>query len=81
MSPLLEIRDLTITNRAKDQFIDQLKLERASILDEVISKSHRIGQLEERLQLGPGRAPAEETASGDIHVSSESVVVDREPEE
>lgn len=52
-----KIYDLEITNRAKDYFLEQLRAERAALLDQVSSKSHQIGQLETRLQLNAGPPP------------------------
>ena len=46
-----EVRDLQITNRAKDLFLEQLKSERSQFLENVSSKSHRIGELEAQLRL------------------------------
>ena len=48
-----EIRDLQITNRAKDLFIEQLKDERGGFFERLLASSRRVGQLENRLlQLG-----------------------------
>ena len=48
------ITDLEITNRAKDYFLDQLKSERAELLERVTGQSRRLGELETRLQLNAG---------------------------
>ena len=55
-----EIRDLQITNRAKDMFIERLEkereaftLERAGYVEKLMSFNHRVGELETQLlQLG-----------------------------
>ncbi len=48
-----EIRDLKITNRAKDMFIEQLKDERGGFIEKLLTASRRLGGLENRLlQLG-----------------------------
>lgn len=44
--------DLKITNRGKDFYIDQLKAERDSILLKALESSRRVGELENRLQIG-----------------------------
>jgi len=44
-----EIRDLQITNRAKDMFIEQLQKERAGIFEQLLDASHKVGELETRL--------------------------------
>jgi hypothetical protein len=54
-----ELFDLKIANRAKDLFIDQLKIERESILGQLIRSSHTLGELETKLQLDPPRQPRE----------------------
>lgn len=41
-----EIRDLKITNRAKDMFIEQLKDERSDFFDKLLSASQNVGRLE-----------------------------------
>ena len=46
----MEIMDLRILNRGKDYFIEQLKKERERLLEKLVSGSHRIGELESRLQ-------------------------------
>jgi hypothetical protein len=45
-----EIRDLKITNRAKDMFIDQLKSERSDFFDKLLSANQTVGRLETKLQ-------------------------------
>ncbi|HEV2452926.1 MAG TPA: hypothetical protein VGY98_01605 [Verrucomicrobiae bacterium] len=52
----LQIRDLEITNRVKDQvigmkdkFIEQLQQEQRNYIERLIDSSHRIGQLEAKL--------------------------------
>ena len=44
-----ELMDLKITNRAKDQFIQQLQSERNDMLDKLVAHSRVIGQLETKL--------------------------------
>lgn len=44
-----ELMDLKITNRAKDQFIQQLQGERNDMLDKLVANSRVIGQLETKL--------------------------------
>ena len=44
-----EIRDLQITNRAKDMFIEQLQKERTGIFEQLLDASHKVGELETRL--------------------------------
>lgn len=44
-----EVMDLKITNRAKDQFIDHLKQERAGMLEQLTTSAKRVGELETRL--------------------------------
>ena len=44
-----ELRDLQITNRAKDMFIERLQTERKDFLDQVVGYSRKVGQLETRL--------------------------------
>jgi hypothetical protein len=44
-----ELMDLKITNRAKDQFIQQLQGERNDMLDKLVANSRIIGQLETKL--------------------------------
>lgn len=46
-----ENADLKITNRAKDYFIEQLKTERDKLLEQLVSKSHKVGELESELRL------------------------------
>lgn len=43
--------DLKITNRGKDYFIDQMKLERDGLVKQLVDSSHRVGQLETKLLL------------------------------
>ncbi|MFN7140298.1 MAG: hypothetical protein ACK4UN_13260, partial [Limisphaerales bacterium] len=48
-----QIQDLQIVNRGKDYFIDQLKMERDSMIGQLVNSSRKIGQLETKLlQLG-----------------------------
>ncbi len=49
-----EVFDLKITNRGKDYFIDQLQKERRADLEQLVSFSRKVGELETKLlQLGP----------------------------
>lgn len=49
-----EVMDLRILNRGKDYFIQQLQKERDSMLEKLVSGSHRIGELESQMrQLAP----------------------------
>ena len=50
-----EIRDLKITNRAKDMFIDHLKSERSDFFDKLISANQMVGRLEIKLNQLDGR--------------------------
>lgn len=64
-----EVMDLKIVNRGKDYFIDQLKTEREGLLGQLISASHKVGELETRLlQLG---APASAIGKPDSMSDSE----------
>lgn len=45
-----ENRDLKITNRAKDMFIEQLKDERTGFFEKLLSATRTVGQLETKLQ-------------------------------
>jgi hypothetical protein len=44
-----EMMDLKITNRGKDFFIDQLQKERDSILNQLLTSSRKVGELETKL--------------------------------
>lgn len=44
-----EVMDLKIVNRGKDYFIDQLKMERENLLDQLIGATRKVGELETRL--------------------------------
>ena len=44
-----EIMDLKITNKAKDMWIEQLKDERKGILDQLITTTRKVGELETKL--------------------------------
>ena len=51
--------DLRITNRGKDYFIEQLQRERQHHVEQLVSASRRVGELETKLmQLGPPRDEA-----------------------
>jgi hypothetical protein len=58
-----ELRDLQITNRGKDYFIERLEKERDRMLQQVVEANRTVGQLETRLlQLGgPNRPELGET--------------------
>jgi hypothetical protein len=58
-----ELRDLQITNRGKDYFIERLEKERDRMLQQVVEANRTVGQLETRLlQLGgPDRPELGET--------------------
>lgn len=45
-----EIRDLKITNRAKDMFIEQLKRDRSDFFDNLLSNNRTLPELETKLQ-------------------------------
>ena len=45
-----DVRDLRITNQAKDQFIEMVQRERSEFVELIQSKSHRIGALETELR-------------------------------
>jgi len=44
-----EIRDLKITNRAKDMFIEQLEDERTGFFEKLLSANRTVEQLEAKL--------------------------------
>ena len=44
-----ELLDLKITNRGKDYFIEQLQKEREGLLEQVVSASRKVGELETKL--------------------------------
>jgi predicted nucleic acid-binding Zn-ribbon protein len=44
-----EVMDLKITNRAKDYLVDQLQKERTGFFDQLLSASHKVGELENKL--------------------------------
>lgn len=50
-----EIRDLKITNRAKDMFIEILKNERAEVFEKFLPVNRPIGQLETKLHQADGQ--------------------------
>lgn len=43
------LRDLEVTNMVKDQVIERLEADRDKLLDQVVTSSHRIGELETQL--------------------------------
>jgi len=68
-----EVRDLRITNQAKDYYIDRLEKERENFVEKLMISSHRVGELEAKLlQLGPPQK--EETMEADHLVSPERAV-------
>jgi len=44
-----KVRDLEITNRAKDQFIEHLQKERNRFFDQLLTASQKVGELETKL--------------------------------
>jgi hypothetical protein len=44
-----EVLDLKITNRGKDYFIDQLQKERTANLEQIVSFSRKVGEMESKL--------------------------------
>ena len=44
-----EVRDLKITNQAKDYYIDRLEKERENFVEKLMASSHRVGELEAKL--------------------------------
>lgn len=44
-----EIRDLQITNKAKDIVIDQMQKERNGFFDQLLTANRKVGELETRL--------------------------------
>src|ERR1039458_2030351 len=44
-----EVRDLKITNQAKDYYIDRLEKERELFVEKLMASSHRVGELEVKL--------------------------------
>lgn len=44
-----EIRDLKITNQAKDYYIERLEKERESFVEKLMLSSHKVGELETKL--------------------------------
>ncbi len=70
-----EVMDLKIVNRGKDYYIEQLREEREGLLGQLISSSHKVGELETRLlQL---RDPNHDTAPELATVSSELSEIQR----
>ena len=72
----LKLRDLEITNRAKDYFIDQLKAERESFqterqsyVERLISASREIGQLNSQLLLSESTSADKTVLPNALHVS------------
>jgi hypothetical protein len=50
-----QIRDIQITNKAKDIFIEQMQRERAGFIDQMMAANRKVGELESKLlQLGNG---------------------------
>jgi len=51
-----QIRDLQITNKAKDIVIEQMQKERAGFIDQMMASNRKVGELENRLlQLGQSK--------------------------
>jgi len=44
-----EVRDLKITNQAKDYYIERLEKERESFVEKLLMSSHQVGELEAKL--------------------------------
>lgn len=44
-----QVRDLQITNKAKDIVIDQLQKERANVFDQLLAANRKVGELETKL--------------------------------
>jgi hypothetical protein len=61
-----KIRDLEITNRAKDYFIKQLQKERDGFFDQLLNASRKVGELETKLfQIeSPARSQNEGSQNG-----------------
>ena len=45
----MEVLDLKITNRGKDYFIEQIQKERDGFVDQLLSASRKVGELETKL--------------------------------
>ncbi len=59
-----ELLDLKITNRGKDYFIEQLQKEREGLMQQVVSASRKMGELETRLlQVEGSRSQGEQNAA------------------
>jgi hypothetical protein len=61
-----EVRDLQITNRAKDMFIEQLRQERDDVISQLLTASRNVGELETKLLRlnGSVTAKSADTTSG-----------------
>jgi hypothetical protein len=57
-----EVMDLRITNRGKDYFIEQLQKEREGLLEQVVTASRKVGELETRLLQLEGATEEQATA-------------------
>jgi hypothetical protein len=55
-----EIRDLQITNKAKDIVIEQMQKERKGFFDQLLAANRKVGELEIRLQLEGPKQPDEQ---------------------
>jgi len=60
--------DLKITNRAKDQFIEMAREERASFLEKLTTATRTIGQLETHIRLALGGGARSDAATGDARL-------------
>jgi hypothetical protein len=67
-----EIRDLQITNRAKDMYVEQLRQERDGFFGQLLDASHKLGKLETKLLLLQGRGAVE--TSEEKNAEEEGVV-------
>jgi len=77
-----EIRDLTITNRAKDIVIDRYEEEKEALIEKLVTFSHKVGELQTRLlQLaGPEGRPvglASEAERAAVEHAEEPTPVER----
>lgn len=63
--------DLKITNRAKDQVIEMVREERASLLEKLTSATRKIGQLETRIRLALGSGSQRDATIEDARVDDD----------
>jgi len=62
-----EVMDLKITNRGKDYFIEQLQKEREGLINQVVSVSRKVGELETKLLQLEGATEGQARAANDGH--------------